>query len=238
MMIPKIIHYCWFGTSPLPSLAVKCIESWKKHCPNYEIKEWNESNFDFNITRYSAEANETKNWAFVSDVARLYAVYNYGGIYFDVDVEVLKPIDIFLDKDMFIGFQSDYKINTGLGFGAIKNFYLIKEMLDFYTDMPFINADNTFNTTPCPVYVSNIMQSEGFILNNTIQMINNIAVLPTEYFCPECWYTGKINITDNTHLHHHFLASWLSNEQLKQHIRTKKQLVYKKNKEALMYEKR
>lgn len=215
-MIPKIIHYCWFGNNPLPPLAVKCIDSWRTHCPDYEIKEWNENNFDMNMARYSKEAAEVDKWAFVADVVRFYVIYNYGGIYLDVDVELLKPLDEFLDTGMFIGFESATEINTGQGFGAEKNFYLVKKMQDIYTDMPFINPDDSFNTTPSPKYTSKIMSAEGFLLNNTKQTIDNIDVYPTEYFCPKDWRTNEIDITPNTHTIHHFLASWWTEEERQQ----------------------
>ena len=216
-MIPKIIHYCWFGGNPLPPLALKCMESWKNYCGDFEIKEWNEKNFDIDMAKYSKEAAKAGKWAFVADVARFYVMYNYGGVYLDVDVEVIKPIDGFLDAGMFIGFESENEINTGQGFGAEKNFGLVKEMLDIYADMAFINPNGTFNTTPSPKYTSKIMQSKGFTLNNTKQKMENIEVYPTEYFCPKDWRSGDINITDNTHTVHHFLASWWSDEERKQH---------------------
>ena len=113
-MIPKIIHYCWFGGNPLPPLALKCIESWKKYCPDYEIKIWDESNFDININKYATEAYEAKKWAFVSDVARLWVLYNYGGIYMDTDLEVIKPLDEFLYHKAFSGFEDEVNIPTGI----------------------------------------------------------------------------------------------------------------------------
>ena len=216
-MIPRTIHYCWFGGNPLPPLATKCMESWKKYCEDFEIKEWNENNFDIDINRYSRDAAAAKQWAFVSDVVRLYVMYNYGGIYFDTDVEALKPIDRFLDAGMFIGFESENEVNTGQGFGAEKNFYFLKKMIDAYNEMSFVNADGTLNTKPCPQYTSEIMQAEGLLLNNTRQTIGNIEVYPTEYFCPKEWRSGEIEITENTYTIHHFLASWWSDEKRKEH---------------------
>jgi hypothetical protein len=212
--IPKIIHYCWFGGSPLTPLALKCIESWKKYCPDYEIKEWNESNFDVNMTNYSKEAAKAGKWAFVSDILRFYAVYNYGGVYLDVDVELIKPIDAFLNNSMFIGFESHDKINTGQGFGAEKNFYLIKKMLESYNDVPFVNSNGTLNTVSSPAYTSKIMEKQGCLLNNKRQSIQkSIEIYPTEYFCPKNVQNGDITITENTHSIHHFDGSWLSTEQ-------------------------
>ena len=118
MSIPKIIHYCWFGGKPLPNTAIKCIRSWKKHCPDYEIHCWNEKNFDINVCPYVKEAYEEKAWAFVSDYARLWIIYNYGGIYLDTDVELLKNIDNLLKYDVFMGFENKQYVNTGVGFWA------------------------------------------------------------------------------------------------------------------------
>jgi len=216
--IPKVIHYCWFGGNPLPSLAVRCIQSWKKYCPDYEIKEWNESNFDINLYTYTKEAYEAKKWAFVSDVARLYAVYAEGGVYLDVDVEVLKSLNELLIDSMFIGFENHEYINTGLGFGAEKKFYLVEKMLDVYDDMLFIKSDGKFNLTPCPVHNTEVMKQEGFLINNTKQKINNAMVYPTEYFCPKDGKTGIVSLSDNTYSIHHYDGSWLSDEQKEEYL--------------------
>lgn len=212
-MIPKIIHYCWFGKDPLPPIAIKCINSWKKYCNGYEIVEWNETNFDFNITTYSREASEMEKWAFVADIVRYYTIYQYGGVYLDIDVELLKPIDPLLENDMYIGFENDSRINSGQGFGAIKNFQLVKKMLDFYENKSLKECIDI----PSPIYTTKIMKEEGFIINNTKQSINNIVLYSTEYLCPKDWYTGEINITDNTYTIHHFLASWWDKKVKKNH---------------------
>jgi hypothetical protein len=212
-IIPKIIHYCWFGGNPLPPLALKCIESWKKYCPDYEIKEWNENNFNVNYNMYTKEAHQTKKWAFVSDVARLYAIHTDGGVYLDTDVELIKPIDSFLDNSMFIGFENDTLINTGIGFGAVQRFHIIKKMLDIYDNVSFINFDGSFNIEPCPAYNTPIIEQEGFAVNNTKQTINNVTVYPTEYFCPKNCVTRRLHITEKTHAIHHFDGSWLTDER-------------------------
>jgi hypothetical protein len=205
-MIPKVIHYCWFGGTTFSQFAKKCIESWKVYCPDYEIKEWNEKTFDMNFCDFAAEASNRQNWAFVSDVARLYAVYNEGGVYLDTDVEIIKPFDDLLDTQMFIGFEDDRLLNTGQGFGAVKGHPLVKKMLDMYTSMGF-------NTNPCPVYNTEAIKKEGFILNNTYQKQKGVTLYPTDYFCPKDRRTGKVCITDNTYSIHHFDASWLSDEE-------------------------
>ena len=138
-MIPKIIHYCWFGGNPLPELAKKCIASWKLYCPDYEIKEWNESNFDLNYCDYVREAYDSKNWAFVSDVARLYALVTEGGIYMDTDVEVIKPLDNLLKYHAVSGFETETTIPTGLIAGEKEN-PMLKELLYEYKNIHFTNG--------------------------------------------------------------------------------------------------
>lgn len=142
MSIPKKIHYCWFGRNPLPESAKKCIESWKKYCPAYEIIEWNEDNFDLTENRYAREAYEQKKWAFVSDYARLKIVYEQGGIYMDVDVELIKPLDELTELDGYMGFEKEIDgqmwIATGLGFGARAGHPIVGALLKDYEDIPFI----------------------------------------------------------------------------------------------------
>ena len=151
--IPKIIHYCWFGGNPFPELAQKCIASWKKFCPDYEIKEWNESNYDVTKNQYMREAFENKQWAFVSDYARLDIIYENGGIYLDTDVELLKPLDDLLILTGFMGFEENKKLcATGLGFGAVPKLPIIKEMRDDYDNIIFIKEDGSFDQTPCPYF--------------------------------------------------------------------------------------
>ena len=141
-MIPKIIHYCWFGGNPLSELAQKCISSWKKYFPEYEIKEWNESNFNLQCCDYVKEAYEAKKWAFVSDYARFWILYHEGGLYFDTDVEVIKPIDDIINNGAFMGCErtGNYGlgVNPGLGIGADPGISLYKEILDDYEKSHFI----------------------------------------------------------------------------------------------------
>ena len=216
-MIPKIIHYCWFGGNPIPEKDKKCIESWKKFCPDYEIIEWNENNFDINCCQYVKEAYEAKKWAFVSDFARLWIIYNYGGIYFDTDVELLKNIDIFLNYDGFFGFENNIHIATGLGFGAIPKNFLVKAMLDDYDKVHFRLENDTFDTTPCPERNTKVLANFDLKSVNTFQLINNNAFLPTDYLCPIDYYTGKKNITKNTISVHWYNGSWQNDEQKKWH---------------------
>ncbi|MDO4394951.1 MAG: glycosyltransferase [Mycoplasmatota bacterium] len=209
MKIPKKIHYCWFGHSPLPNTAKKCIASWKKYFPDYEIIEWNESNFNINYNKYTEEAYKNKKYAYVADVARLYVIYNNGGIYFDVDVEVIKPYDKILNNAAFFGLEKEKYLNTGLGFGAEKKCKIVKDLLDDYKNKEFVMSDGKLNLTPCPAINSQVFLKNGFSLKNEIQVINNIAIYPIEYFNPLEDATGKLNITKNTHSIHWYAKSWV-----------------------------
>lgn len=216
-MIPKIIHYCWFGGNLMPESALKCIESWKIYCPDYEIIKWDETNFDINITRYSKEAASVGKWAFVADVMRFYTVYNYGGIYLDTDVELLKPLDDLLNAGMYIGFQDGTQVNSRQGFGAIKNHWLVKRLQDVYTDTPFIYNDGALNIVASPAYTSKVMLDAGFVLDNTRQTIEDVELYPSDYFSPKDWCTTEMVITPNTYSIHHYAASWWSDEERQKH---------------------
>ena len=210
-VIPKIIHYCWFGDNPLPDLAKKCIESWKKYCPDYEIKEWNDSNIDIKLikNKYLQQAYEAKKWAFVSDYIRLYIIYNYGGVYFDTDVEVIKNIDEFLKYDAFFAKENNEQFNTGIGFGAIPKNLLVKKMLDEYKNIEF-NSGNSYDLTPCPIRNTKVIDSFfGKIDFEDKKVIDNVCLLSKEYFCSIDYETNIMNISNNTYTIHHFSQSWL-----------------------------
>ena len=211
-MIPKIINYCWFGKKPKSKLIEKCINSWKKYCPDYKIIEWNESNFDININNYVKEAYENENWAFVSDYARLWVVYNFGGIYLDTDVELIKQMDFLTLDEAFFCFQDDKYIATGLGFGAEKNNKVVKRMLDDYNDIHFVKKDGSLDITSCPIRNTKTIQNIFGKLKNEDEIIklDNIVFYPKEYFCPLDYETKIMNITENTIAIHWFDASWLS----------------------------
>ncbi len=220
-MIPKVIHYCWFGGNELPKLAKKCIRSWKKHCPDYEIKRWDESNFDINeCPLYVRQAYENKKWAFVTDYIRLKLVYENGGIYLDTDVEVQKNIDEFLKYDAFFGFENGELINTGSGFGAKTNHPIVKEIMDQYENISFIKEDGSFDLLACPARNTEVFLKHGLLKNDKFQVLHEkVAILPTEYFCPINSVTKEKNITSNTYTIHWFSGSWLPwKEQAKQNI--------------------
>lgn len=208
-MIEKKIHYCWFGGKPLPKEAKKCIDSWKKYFPDFEIIEWNENNFNINYNKYTSEAYKNRKYAYVADVARLYVIYNYGGVYFDVDVEVIKNYKDIIKNEAFFGLEKEGYLNTGLGFGAIKKSQIVKQLLDDYKDRDFVTQDGKLNLIPCPEINSKIFLKNGFDLKNKIQTINNITIYPTEYFNPLEDSTGKIKKTKNTHSIHWYAKSWV-----------------------------
>lgn len=219
MNIPKVIHYCWFGGNPLPELAIKCIESWKKFCPDYEIKEWNESNYDVNKCAYVKEAYEAKKWAFVSDYARYDILYQHGGLYFDTDVELIRPIDDIIETGAFMGMENDqlYMVNPGLGLGATKGMDFYQNILDFYNNQHFIDESGQLNTTTIVRYTTDLLLEHGLKKLEGIQCVDEIHIYPEEYFCPLNYETGEINITENTRSIHHFSQSWIDKEAQRLH---------------------
>ena len=216
--IPKIIHYCWFGGNPLPDLAKKCIDSWKKMCPDYEIKEWNENTININgMNAYVREAYKNKKWAFVTDYIRLYIIYNYGGIYLDTDVELLKNLDVLLDHDSFFGIENNNVVNTGLGFGAAKGNKLVKMLMDDYENVHFILKNGNLDLEPCPIRNTKTLSGifNKFDDYKKINSYKNNYFYPKEYFCPMDNVTKEINITDNTFSIHYYSGTWLDEKAKK-----------------------
>lgn len=212
-MIPKKIHYCWFGRGKMPELALKCIASWKKYLPEYEIKEWNEDNFDLDMYPYVREAYDNRKFAFITDVVRLYALYHEGGIYMDTDVEVLKPLDCFLDCHAFSGFEDDVHVPTGI-MASEKGGKWAEENLAYYDGRHFVNEQGELDLTTNVVTITNYMLPYGLKQNNTLQQFPGlITFYPKDYFCPKSYEDGKIYLTDNTYTIHHFAGSWLTPKQ-------------------------
>ena len=218
-MIPKVIHYCWFGGNPLPKSAQKCIASWRKYLPDYEIKEWNESNFDVNIIPYTAEAYKAKKYAFVSDYARFWILYKYGGLYFDTDVEVIKNMDDIIAKGAFMGLEKKQSgatptqlgVAPGLGLGVNPGLGLYKELLDVYDDKHLFSAFGKIGETIVGI-TSKIMQKKGIKRQSDgFLHCGEITIYPEEYFCPKNYYTGELTITPNTCAIHHYTATWHKN---------------------------
>lgn len=208
-MIPKVIHYCWFGGNPLPKLAQDCIASWKKYLPDYEIKEWNENNFPFEKYNFAKEALENRKFAFVSDVSRLHALKEEGGIYMDTDVEVLKPLDSFLHHTAFSGFENDDFVPTGI-MASEKEGEWVTELLNYYDGKSLFNADGTIESISNTFIITAMMKERGFKMNNTFQeKTNYVTFYPNEYFCPKSYKTGNIELTENSYCIHHFAKSWI-----------------------------
>lgn len=209
-MIPKIIHYCWFGHNPKSELAERCINSWKKRCPDYKIIEWDEDNFDISsCPLYVRQAYEAKKWAFVTDYVRLKVVHQYGGIYFDTDVELKKKLDPLLHYSGFFGFEDGKCIATGLGFGAVKELPLLLELMQDYEGITFIQEDKSFDKTPCPERNTKIFLRYGLIQNDTLQLLDgNIRIFPSVYMCPIDYISGKRKRSFKTISIHWYSESW------------------------------
>lgn len=218
-MIPKIIHYCWFGRNPKPKLAKKCIKSWKKYCPDYEIIEWNEDNFDISSAPlYVRQAYEAKMWAFVTDYVRLWAMTQFGGIYMDSDVQVIKPLDSFLCHKAFSGFENDKNIPTGI-MACEKGFPLFLEFLRYYDTAKFLNDKGKPIKTTNVEIMTSICLKYGLVQNNQFQVIQGFALYPKDYFCPISYATNEMKKTRNTTTIHWFAASWHTESQRKAYKR-------------------
>lgn len=205
-MIPKTIHYCWFGHGEKPQLAQKCIASWKKFCPDYEIIEWNEDNFDVNRNGYTRMCYEQKKFAFLTDYVRLVVVAEHGGIYFDTDVELLRPLDQLLTHPSFFGFEDAEHINTGVGFGAETGNPAVQAMLAEYD--PLLSGEQ--GIIGCPILNTNALQKLGLCLNGEKQDLGIAVVYPVDYLNPYDDPTGLLNKTENTISIHWYSKSWMS----------------------------
>lgn len=216
-MIPKVIHYCWFGRNPLPKLALKCIASWRKFFPDYEIKEWNEDNFDVNIIPYTRDAYEAKKYAFVSDYARFWILYHYGGIYFDTDVEVIRPMDDIIERGPFMGIEcgvNDGKklaVNPGLGLAISRGYPLYNQVLEGFLNLSFWLPSGEWNKYTMIPLVTDILNQDGLIESVSIQEVDGIIIYPPEFFNPLDDATGRLMITDNARTIHWFMKSWMTN---------------------------
>lgn len=217
-MIPKIIHYFWFGRNPLPEIVVKCIESWKKFLPDYEIKLWNEDNFDVNIIPYTREAYKAKKYAFVSDYARFYILEKYGGVYFDTDVELIKPIDDLIERGSLMATETHGyilggypSVAPGLVLVSYKNNPLYKEILEIYSHLSFINSDGTLNLKTVVITTTELLIKKGLKRDlSNIQYLQNVIIYPGEYFGPRSVISKRMHITSNTRAIHHYAGSWVN----------------------------
>lgn len=206
-MIPKVIHYCWFGQGPKPKLAMKCIASWRKFLPDYEIKEWNEDNYDVRKIPFIAEAYDERKYAFVSDYARFDVLYREGGVYFDTDVEIVRPIVDICGQGAFMGLENSSTINPGLGLAAEKGHELYRAVLDLYSSLHFKLPNGGLNTRPVGNHVTALFEHMGLRLRPGVVSFKGINIYPVDYFNPKR-PNGKLVLTENTRSIHHYSASW------------------------------
>lgn len=216
-LIPKTIHYCWFGKAPLPDQYKEWMKSWKKFCPDYEIVEWNENNYDVHKNQYISGAYEAKKWAFVSDYARLDIIYEHGGIYLDTDVELVKNLDELLCAKGFMAFELNHWVNTGLGFGAIEHLPVIKEMRDVYHDVKFVDFANRRDFAAkyqaglvkyCTDYQTGILEKHGLERDSfKFQQVADLQIYPVPVLCG--LVGSQLVFGDHTYSIHHYAASWI-----------------------------
>lgn len=220
-MIPKKIHYCWFGGNELPDTAKKCINSWKKFFPDYEIIQWNEENYDVRKNEYIKGAYESKKYAFVSDYVRFDVLYNYGGLYFDTDVEIISSFSDILTIGSYFGCEIDgdgstinsILVNPGLGMAAPAGLSIYKDILDYYDKQKFYDNDGNINTTTVVTRTTQILLENGLKNIPEIQQIGDITIYPKEYFNPRNNNTGALQKTENTHSIHWYAQSWVSSKE-------------------------
>lgn len=213
--IPKKIHYCWFGGNEMSELNKMCIESFRKMCPEYEIIEWNELNYDIRKSKYMHDAHKSKKWGFVPDYARLDIIYEYGGIYFDTDVELIRSIDEVLFNNSFAAVDLLGNVALGLGFGAKKSDPLIKKLRDVYDNVDFIKADGSLNLTTTTHYSRVVFEKQGFKRDGTFQIVSGMSIYPAEYFCTKLSLSPITNVTENSFSIHHHEGSWITDESKK-----------------------
>ena len=208
-MIPRTIHYCWFGDKEKPAEVLRMIANWQKHCPGYEIKEWNENNFDIRLNRYCEEAYATKKWAFVSDVARLWALVHEGGVYMDTDVELVRPLDRLLTNKAFLGFEGTQWVGTNL-IGAEPSHSFFIELLKSYDHRCFITPDGKPDqTTNVEELTRKLEKVYAFRKDGSFQQLGDITLYPTDYFCPYDYIDGQLHRTENTYSIHWYSQTWI-----------------------------
>ncbi len=210
-LIPKVIHYCWFGGKNIPPQLAEYMQTWKYYCPDYEIVRWDETNYDTKKSKFVSQAYEAGKWAFVSDYARLDILEQFGGIYLDTDVELIKSLDELLYNRMFCGFEQNNYIGFGPGVGAIKGENIIGQIRELYDSMNFKNGRGEYNRTSCSVYQTQVMKQKGFVLNNRFQCRDGVVVYPSEVLAPAFWNTKDITVTNHTYAIHHYASTWWEN---------------------------
>ena len=215
--IPKVIHYCWLSNDPVPAQLQAYMETWHKLMPDYEFIKWDFTRFDKASSVWVSEAFDNKKYAFAADYIRMYALYNMGGIYMDMDVEVLKPFDDLLQYSYFLCNERDGDVPEVATFGVEKGCEWIRLMLEYYKDRHFILPDGSFDTVPLPEVVKNVLQSKGYSFAvikkpKELPVVSDkdkvIYMLPYDYYSPKSYDTGKVNVTKNTYSVHRFAGSW------------------------------
>lgn len=210
-MIPKTIHYCWFGGKEKPGSTQKFIEGWKALCPDYKIFEWNDDNFSLdNCPQYIKDARSANKFAFVSDYVRLKVLYDHGGIYMDTDVQLLKPLDTLLENDAFIGFENSSFVNSGQILGAKAGHPILNEMMDKYKGIDFYRPDGGIYLLGCPHVNTEVLVNHGMALNGKEQTVANVHIYPSDWFNPLDSTTGELNKTENTVSVHWYSMTWIS----------------------------
>lgn len=232
-MIPKIIHYCWFGRNPLPASAQKCIASWRKFLPDYEIKEWNEDNFDVNSIPYTKQAYEARKYAFVSDYARFWILYHEGGLYFDTDVEIVAPLDEIVARGPFMGIEKNAWLDgkpmvaPGLGLGVEAGHPFYEMMLKVYSRQNYLNADGSIDMTTIVTYTTRELYAHGMKPSEDIQQVDGIWIYPADYFCPMDSTTGITTLSERTVTIHHYDCSWMDHNTVSFRLHQLKNVLYR-----------
>lgn len=208
-MIPKVIHYCWFGKGEMPDGLKRCRESWGKFCPDYQIIEWNEENYDVSRHAYTREAYRHKKWGFIPDIARLEILYGNGGIYLDTDVELIRELDDLLYQPGFVGVEKWGVVNIGGGCGVIPNHPMIGEILEYRLAFPFERGDGSLNLESSGSYETKPLMNWGFRPDNTVQTVGGMTVYTSDFFHPFDYMSKELCITENTYGIHRFTGSWV-----------------------------
>lgn len=216
MLIPPVIHYCWFGGKELPDFYKKCIDSWYKYCPDYEIKKWDETNCNISETEFTRQAYEVGKLGFVPDYFRLKIIFEHGGIYLDTDVEVIKNLDDLRYNEAFCGLQFPGEINLGLGFGAKKGNDVVKTLIQRYEKMYFIKEDGSYDETISPIYQTTDLRQMGMRYGTKLQNVSGMTVYPIEVLSPQNINTGEQSITEYSYAIHHYTGSWVTGKRLEE----------------------
>ncbi len=221
-LIPKIIHYIWFSEGPVPESIQRCVENWKEKCPDYEIRRWDIFNYDYKKYPYTRQAYEAKRWGYMADVARLEILYEYGGFYFDTDVELLKNLDELRFQKGFCGREDWGHVNFGGGSGCIRHFDVVGELLDFRKDVPFLLENGKYNLEASGYFETKPLMNKGLSITNRTEIVEDLVVYASEFFSPYNYISGKENVTNQTVSIHYFNGSWLGEKGTKYRQETQK----------------